>query len=168
MLYSRMLRVGVTPDLITYTITILINILCNEGRIYEACNFWNGLNPDKISYTSIIATFCKIGDMKKAWGLFSEMLQTGHLPSVVTYTCLIDGFCKANWMDIAHLLADEMRRKKVSPDVFSYNVLIAGYRRLGNLDRAHELFKEMRKEGIFPNDYAFNILELDAASVKEN
>lgn len=78
MLYSRMLRVGVTPDLIAYTITILINILCNEGRIYEACNLfeemiWNGLNPDKISYTSIIATFCKIGDMKKAWGLFSEM-----------------------------------------------------------------------------------------------
>ncbi|CAA2983547.1 Hypothetical predicted protein [Olea europaea subsp. europaea] len=50
--------------------------------------------PNKITYTVIIDGYCKLGRIKEAFELLSEMIGNGVDPDPVTYITLANVFCK--------------------------------------------------------------------------
>ncbi|KAI3441855.1 PK domain-containing protein [Psidium guajava] len=149
-LYGKMLKAGIMPDMVMNT--ILINILFCEGRVDKAYTLFmemdKGLPPDVKCYTSVLAGFCRLGDIKMAWALFRRMLRKGVLPSVFTFTSVIDGFSKNRRLDLAERLFLVMKSVGVDPDVATYNVLVSAYHRTGNMKKKEEMLLEMQKNGL--------------------
>ena len=54
-----------------------------------------GLEPDAITYNSLIHACVQCGDFPRALSLLSSMRAAGFAPNVVTFTSLIDGLGKA-------------------------------------------------------------------------
>ncbi|XP_059299247.1 pentatricopeptide repeat-containing protein At1g63330-like [Lycium ferocissimum] len=143
MLHEKMQKLGINPDIITWT--ILANILCMTGQVGKANELLRdmimmGLNPDTISYTSMIAGFCKNGYVNEAFKLFKKM---PCMPSVVTYNCLINGCCQVNSIDQALILYRRMQKVGVTPDIITCTILINALCKRSKVSEAFELFKEM-------------------------
>lgn len=54
-----------------------------------------GLEPDAITYNSLVHACVRCGDFSHALLLLSSMRTAGFAPNVVTFTSLIDGLGKA-------------------------------------------------------------------------
>jgi pentatricopeptide repeat protein len=52
-----------------------------------------GLNPNFVTYNTLISGFYKVGNCKEAIKLFKQMKDSGCVPDSITYT-LMDGLCK--------------------------------------------------------------------------
>ncbi|KAF3435657.1 hypothetical protein FNV43_RR22748 [Rhamnella rubrinervis] len=118
-----------------------------------------GIQPTKITYTSLIYVLSKRNRMKEADNLFEKMKRNGVLPDLVTFNALLDGHCangrcRQGNVEEARELLNEMKKRGIKPDHISYNTLISGYSRRGLCKNqegvlAEELLKEMLRLYIY-------------------
>lgn len=79
--------------------------MLSRRKMREACELLNemiinGMNPDTVTYTSVISGFSKAGDMKEAFNFFREMSQRG----LISILC---GLChKASTEPLAFIVPD--------------------------------------------------------------
>ncbi|XP_058078830.1 pentatricopeptide repeat-containing protein At2g06000 [Magnolia sinica] len=140
----------------------LLNLMVKKNRVEDAVRFFTEghFHPDTCTFNIVIKGLCKLGDVDRAFKVFSEMGSFDCRPDIVTYNTLVNGLCRSEKVDRARELLDEVRSNGVcSPDVVTYTSIIRGYCEVGRMDEASLVFKEMVvRFGIRPSLVTYNVM----------
>nr|GME14191.1 pentatricopeptide repeat-containing protein At2g31400, chloroplastic [Ipomoea batatas] len=118
----------------------------------------NGVQPDRITYNSLLAVCSGAGLWETARRLFSEMIYRGIEQDIYTYNTLLDAACNVGQIDVALEIMSEMPAKNIFPNEVTYSTMIRGCAKVGKFDRALGLFKEMKSKGIKADRVSYNTL----------
>lgn len=116
-------------DLISYN--IMIEAYARAGRRSDAFAIYNsmrdaGVNPDKVSITSLIKAVVKDDDIETARLFLRDMKNNNIEADVVAYNTVIRALCdKLQWYDAKELVA-EMETSGINPDQKTYGLLMNG------------------------------------------
>ncbi|CAK8566733.1 unnamed protein product [Lathyrus sativus] len=117
-LFNKMIKSGVQPDIHSYT--TLIAVFCRENRMKESEMCFEeavriGVIPTNKTYTSMICGYFREGNLTLAMKLFRRMSDHGCVPDSITYGAIISGLCKQSKLDEARGLYDSMIKKGLTP-----------------------------------------------------
>ncbi|TVU47988.1 hypothetical protein EJB05_07606, partial [Eragrostis curvula] len=116
-----------------------------------------GVEPDLVTYNSLIDCHCKNRGVDKAYELLDEMRKKDISPDVITYTSLIGGLGLIGQPDKAKGLLKEMHELGCHPDVAAYNAAIRNFVIAKRLGDAFALMDEMASKGLMPNPTTYNL-----------
>ena len=92
------------------------------------------IEPDIITYSTIVKGYCLSGDVDRAFEVLQEMRQDGkYAADEILYNSLLDGCAKQHRVEQAIQLLDDMRANGVSPSNYTLSILVkilGGARRL--------------------------------------
>ena len=88
-----------------------INNLVEDGKMEKAMSAARdmmnlGVEPNVITFTTLIKGWCKVGKMSVAMHVTKVMLKMGLYPNEITYRTLIRGYCEQHDMMTAKRLLD--------------------------------------------------------------
>ncbi|KAL6957626.1 hypothetical protein U1Q18_040416 [Sarracenia purpurea var. burkii] len=153
---AEMTRVRVPANRITYN--ILLKGYCQQLQIDKAKELMRemtddaGIEPDVISYNTLIDGCILVDDSAGALGYFNEMRARGIAPTKISYTTLIKAFAMSGQPKLAHKVFDEMLNDpRVKVDLVAWNMLVEGYCRLGMVEEAKKIVQRMKENGFYPN-----------------
>ncbi|KAL5217677.1 hypothetical protein ABZP36_018361 [Zizania latifolia] len=116
-----------------------------------------GVEPDLVTYNSLINCHCKNRGVEKAYKLLDEMRKKDISPDVFTYTSLVGGLGLIGQPDKAKDLLKEMHELGCYPDVAAYNAAIRNFVIAKRLGDAFALMEEMASKGLMPNAITYNL-----------
>ncbi|OIT02356.1 PREDICTED: pentatricopeptide repeat-containing protein At3g13150-like [Nicotiana attenuata] len=114
------------------------------------------IEPDVISYNTVIKALCEMGSLHSAVLVMKEMEKNGIDTDVVTFNTLLDAFHKNNMSSEAEKMWTLMEKKNVISNVRSYNSRIRWLVENNQVVEAEELFEKMKKRGVNPDIYSHN------------
>lgn len=93
--YERMIAdttIGVTPDLITFSVLIKAN--CDAGRLRDAIRLFDTMNernfaPDEVIFNNLLSGCVQENDHQRGKRLFDDMIKAGLRPSNATFSIMI-------------------------------------------------------------------------------
>uniref|UniRef100_A0A6N2MS04 Uncharacterized protein n=1 Tax=Salix viminalis TaxID=40686 RepID=A0A6N2MS04_SALVM len=145
--------------------------LCKDRLVNDAMEFLSemldrGIQPDVVTYNSIVHGFCNLGQLNEATRLFKEMVGKDVMTDTVTFNILVDGLCKEGMVSEARCgkikdaveLFNEMVRRGHEPNVINYNTLINGLCKTGNTSMAVHVFKKMEQHGCKPDVVTYSTI----------
>lgn len=152
-------------DVVTYN--TLVDGLCRAGKVRIARNLVNGmgkkcegLNPNVVTYTTLIHEYCMKQEVEEALVVLEEMTSRGLKPNMITYNTLVKGLCEAHKLD---KMKDVLERMKsdggFSLDTFTFNTIIHLHCCAGNLDEALKVFESMKKFRIPADSASYSTLK---------
>ncbi|XP_009602451.1 pentatricopeptide repeat-containing protein At3g13150-like [Nicotiana tomentosiformis] len=116
------------------------------------------IEPDVVSYNTVIKAFSEMGSPHSAVLLIEEMEKNGIDPDVITFNTLLDAFYKNNKFSEAEKMWILMEKKNVIPNVRSYNSRLRSLVENSQVVEAEELFEEMKKRGVNPDTHSHNAM----------
>uniref|UniRef100_A0A2P2IZZ1 Pentatricopeptide repeat-containing protein n=1 Tax=Rhizophora mucronata TaxID=61149 RepID=A0A2P2IZZ1_RHIMU len=116
------------------------------------------IEPDVISYNTLIKAFCEMGSLDSACSVLNEMEKKGLQPDIYTFNTLLKGFYENGMFLDGERIWGQMVEKNLIPDVRCYNSKLLGLALEKRAKDAVELLQEMRKRGIKPDVYSFDAL----------
>jgi pentatricopeptide repeat protein len=130
--------------LITYN--TLISAYARCGRRQEAFSIFMkmkdaGINPDRVSVTSLIKAAVEDGDVRAGKALLKDMKKAGIDADVVTYNTLIKAYCDRNQLFEAKELVVEMETRGIQPDAKTYGLLMNSLLKTGKPGPCLTLFE---------------------------
>ncbi|CAK9171302.1 unnamed protein product [Ilex paraguariensis] len=153
---AEMTRIGVPANRVTYN--ILLKGYCQQLQINQAKELIRemidgaGIEPDVVSYNTLIDGCILVDDSAGALTYFNEMRTRGIAPTKISYTTLMKAFALSGQPKLAREVFDEMfKDPRVKVDVVAWNMLVEGYCRLGLVDEAKNIIQEMKENGFQPN-----------------
>lgn len=156
MVLAEMSRINVPANRVTYN--ILLKGYCQQLQIDKAKELMRYMSndvciqPDVISYNTLIDGCILIDDSSGALSYFNEMRSRGIAPSKISYTTLMKSFSMSGQPKLAHKVFDEMLKDpRVKVDLVAWNVLIEGFCRLGLVEEAKRIVQRMRENGFYPD-----------------
>ncbi|MBA0635218.1 hypothetical protein Godav_021949 [Gossypium davidsonii] len=99
-----------------------------------------GVEPDVVTFTTLINGLCKQRKMSQAASLFDEMIGTGYQPNLIAYSTILN------------------EERGFKPDIVAYSTVIDCLCKKGSLNEALDLFSEMMVKGIRPNIVTYSCL----------
>ena len=167
-LLAGIIKRGFVPD--AFVFNVIIRGVLSQGKVKEAEGMFRKLvrlreiQPDVVTFTTMINGMAKTGNASMALWLFSYMEENGCEPNSVTYATVIDSLCKRGLVDEALKLHSKMVQKGILPDIYTYTPIIQGLCKADKQEEAAQLLKNMFDDmNISPNAWVFNIL-VDAYS----
>lgn len=114
-----------------------------------------GINPDLITYTTIITHLAKANNLSSCYPMLEEMRKNGVKPNEVTYNVLL-----AAWKEREDLakIVEEMKRDGVTLDTEGYNILIQQSVKRGEIEEGKMLLQAMQEAGFQPDVISYNVL----------
>ncbi|XVF27773.1 hypothetical protein REPUB_Repub14bG0137700 [Reevesia pubescens] len=106
------------------------------------------IEPDLISYNTVIKSFCEMGSLDSALLMLDEMEKKGMQPDVYTFNTLLIGFYKNGRFVDGEKIWVKMMEKNVEPDIRSYNAKLLGLVMEKRMEEAVNFVEEMRSKGI--------------------
>ncbi|MBA0669038.1 hypothetical protein Goklo_001892, partial [Gossypium klotzschianum] len=107
-----------------------MNGFCMERRVDQAIKLFGeinetdfkileekGLDPNVITYSTLIDSLCKKRLLKKGLTVFSQMLEKGIKPNVYTYNILLDAFYKRGMICRVEVVIAMMKKERVKFNV---------------------------------------------------
>lgn len=153
---AEMSRIGVAANRVTYN--ILLKGYCQQLQLDKAKELMRVMSndiciqPDVISYNTLIDGCILIDDCTGALSYFNEMRAKGIAPSKISYTILMKAFSTSGQPKQAYKVFDEMLKDpRVKVDLVAWNVLIEGFCRLGLIEEAKRVVVRMRENGFYPD-----------------
>ncbi|CAL0316974.1 unnamed protein product [Lupinus luteus] len=153
---SEMLRIGVAANRITYN--ILLKGYCKQLQMDKARELLKemiddaGIQPDVVSYNTLIDGCILVDDSAGALAFFNEMRARGITPTKISYTTLMKAFAFSGQPKLANKVFDEMiNDRQVKVDVIAWNMLVEGYCRLGLVEEAKKVIQKMKENGFHPD-----------------
>ncbi|KAF3451620.1 hypothetical protein FNV43_RR07715 [Rhamnella rubrinervis] len=135
------------------------------------------IEPDLVSYNTVIKAFCEMGSLDLAVSVLDEMEKKGLEPDLVSFNTLLNGLYgngrfsvgETIWSQMrkknitpdtkeAAELIVEMRSKGIAPDVFTFNYVIKSSINEGNLEGAKEWYSQIRKSDCSPDKVTYETL----------
>ncbi|CAE8638294.1 unnamed protein product [Polarella glacialis] len=116
------------------------------------------LQPDSVSYNTLLKAYARAGDLVGARGLLEEMKSEGVEPGLFSFNMLIEILADGGDGNGALAILEEMGKKRVEPDLVTYNTLIKARVRDNDLRRAEELLGTLQDQRLSPNVVTYNTL----------
>ena len=173
---ERMYRLGVVPDVVSYTTMMQVEIRCSgigsaEALLKEMMALDPPIMPNVRTHLVLIEGHGKRGRLEDAVAAWQRMLKQGIAANEYVYTALIDACAKR--MDIERadgIMEAALRDAGTKPNAHMFTSMIDLYARSGQHAKVKAIWQQMRTSGVKPDTAAVNavITALDkAASLDE-
>ena len=150
---------GLRPNIYTYGIMMDIfskaNLSTRVSELHEEMTSLYDIQPNGVTYTIVLNSYRKSGEIRKMLELFREMRKRGIEPNRYMYNIMIDVFGGKEEFERLEAFFQKMKEQLVMPDVVTYNTVIKAYARKGNRRRVMDLFHEMIGAKVTPNVRTF-------------
>lgn len=119
-----------------------------------------GIQPNVITYSTVIKGYCQEYRLDKAFELMEEMKRTSeYRPDEITYNTLLDGCARQGLYDRGLSVLQDMQDAGVKPSNFTLSVVVKLANRGHRLSQAFELCQQMtQKYGLRLNTHVYNNL----------
>jgi leucine-rich PPR motif-containing protein, mitochondrial len=109
--------------------------------------------PTVATFTTLLHTYCKEGNIAKALELRSVMEQCHVKPDVAAYNVLISGLCADGDIQAAFQLYEEMKQRDIWPNTSIYIVLIDSFLCTGNYNvESEKLLRDLQTRELMSLD----------------
>merc|ERR1719389_63642 len=103
------------------------------------------IEPDKITYSTLIKGYCMVGELDCAFDLFEEMKQDCNVGlDEIVYNALIDGCGRQQKVQRALQVLSDMRQAKIAPSNYTLSILVKLLGRARKLNDAIALVDDFR------------------------
>ncbi|KAL6858903.1 hypothetical protein ACP4OV_017905 [Aristida adscensionis] len=152
---------GVELDDISYN--TVVKMLCDMGELRSAYRAMQemereGVGPDVVTYTTLMAAFYKHGQREVGDGLWNLMRLRGCKPTLASYNVRIQFLInrRRGWQ--ANELVRKMYAAGITPDEITYNLIIKGFFMMGEHEMAKTVFGAMHGRGCKPNGKVYQTM----------
>mmetsp|Transcript_103207 Transcript_103207/g.269441 ORF Transcript_103207/g.269441 Transcript_103207/m.269441 type:complete len:657 (+) Transcript_103207:57-2027(+) len=136
-LFREMKGERVPCNRITYNSIIDVCIRC--GDVQAAENLFgemtapgSGVEPDLITFSTLLKGYCHAGELDKALQVAEGMKSIGLRTDELVYNTLMDGCVRANDLSAGIGLLAELVRSGLTPSPITYSILVRLYQRGGS------------------------------------
>jgi len=161
--YQEMRDRGVPFNTISYN--TMLDCCAKNGGMDRVPMFLENMKADKIepdiiTYSTIIKGYCLAGDIDRAFDVMTEMKRDCKLtPDEILYNSLLDGCAKQQRVEQALQLLEDMRSNGVAPSNFTLSILAKLMGRARQLNQAFVLIDELcAQHGFRPNIQVYTCL----------
>lgn len=150
----EMQKLGVKPDVITYT--TLISAFYKDNRPEIGNGLWNlmvrkGCFPNLATFNVRIQHLVNKRRSWQANKLMGLMQRFGIEPDEVTYNLVIKGFCRSGHLDMAKKVYSAMLGRRFMPNQKIYQTMIHYLCQEGDFNLAYTMCKDSMKKNWFPS-----------------
>ncbi|KAB5560505.1 hypothetical protein DKX38_005462 [Salix brachista] len=117
-----------------------------------------GIEPDLVSYNTVMKAFCEMGSLDSAVSLLDEMEKKGLKPDLITFNTILNGLYASGRFDDGERTWQRMKENNVKPDGRSYNEKLLGLALEKRMKDAAKVVEEMKSEGIGFDIFSYNAL----------
>lgn len=117
-----------------------------------------GVQPDVVTYNTMINVYVKSQRLNDAFSLFEEMQKNKISPTIVTYTSLIDGCGKCNDFGHAMILYEDVKALGISLNMHFFNAILNAGLLNGNVYIIDTVMSDVERTHLKPNTVTFNTL----------
>jgi pentatricopeptide repeat protein len=147
-LFREMPREDVPYNTITYNSIIDACIKCGdlpqaEQLLREMTAADSSLEPDLITFSTLLKGYCHVGDIDKALRVAEAIKERGLRKDELVYNTLMDGCVKANDITAGVGLFEEMVQQHMRPSAITHSILVRLYQRAGYEDDAAEAVAQL-------------------------
>ncbi|KAK4358001.1 hypothetical protein RND71_023611 [Anisodus tanguticus] len=150
----EMEKLGITPDVFTYTILISAFYKANRWQIGDG--LWNlmarkGCMPNVATFNVRIQFMVNMGFSWEANKLLQLMKRVGITPDEVTYNLVIKGFFRVENLEMAKRIYSALCGAGFKPNSRIYHTMIHYLSRAGEFDLAYSMCRDVMKKNWFPS-----------------
>jgi pentatricopeptide repeat protein len=109
------------------------------------------VDPDLITYSTVIKGYCVQGDLEQAIQLFTLMRKRGIKPDAILFNSILDGCARKQMRTLTEQVLRDMEDANVAPSNFTLSILVKLYGRTGDIERAFEVAES------YPAKYGFDM-----------
>lgn len=147
-LFKEMKEEGVPYNTITYNSIIDVCIKCSdvansEILLREMMAPGSDLEPDLITYSTLLKGYCHVGDLDKALQVAETIRACGLRCDELVYNTLMDGCVKANDLSAGIGLFAEMAQSGMMPSSITHSIMVRLYQRNGYKGDAFEAVAQL-------------------------
>merc|ERR1719389_644090 len=85
----------------------------------------SSVEPDIITYSTIIKGYCQEGDVERAFHVLEEMKNDDKFqPDEIMYNSILDGCAKQHRVEQALNVLEEMRKVGIAPSNYTLSILV--------------------------------------------
>ncbi|KAJ3695937.1 hypothetical protein LUZ60_001314 [Juncus effusus] len=156
------LKSPVKPDEFTYN--FLIRRLVKDRPITSVNLFIEqvkdnlSIEPNLVTYTILIDSVCRIGNLREATRLLTILSQNGFKPDAYVYNTIMKGHCILDDCSGVMEVYNKMKDEGVKPDIVTYNTLIYGLSKAGMMPQAKKMLQVMAESGYLPDTATYTSL----------
>mmetsp|Transcript_78713 Transcript_78713/g.227578 ORF Transcript_78713/g.227578 Transcript_78713/m.227578 type:complete len:689 (-) Transcript_78713:216-2282(-) len=147
-LFREMREEGVPYNTITYNSIIDVCIKCSEletaeDLLREMISSNENVEPDLITYSTVLKGYCHAGDLDKALQVAETIKACGLKCDELVYNTLMDGCVKANDLSAGIGLFAEMTQSGMQPSLITHSILVRLYQRNGYKGDAYDAVAQL-------------------------
>ncbi|MBA0714973.1 hypothetical protein Golax_013909 [Gossypium laxum] len=118
-----------------------------------------GMKPDSVTCNTLIAYFCKSGDLALALRVMKRMIKDGLVPTTATYRALLHACClNGKTKGAMKLFTDMSSISMIPPNTITYNILIESLCKNNEVKVALSLMEDIQANGVKPDTTTYNAL----------
>jgi len=150
-LFKEMPQEGVPYNTITYNSIIDAcvkggDLATAEMLLHEIASSESPIEPDLITFSTLLKGYCHIGDLDKALQLAEAIKSRGLRCDELVYNTLMDGCVKANDVTAGVGLFEEMVQAGMRPSTITNSILARLYQRAGYEEDANEAVSQLYRD----------------------
>ncbi|KAI4382529.1 hypothetical protein MLD38_008482 [Melastoma candidum] len=144
------------------TWTALATGLANNGRGKEAIELlevmrYHGVNPNAVTFSSLLSACCHTGLVEEGVHLFSTMeTKFGVIPQVQHYGCVVDLLGRAGYLEAAY---DFVKSMPAEPDAILWRSLLSACNLHGDLKMAEKVGNLLLQRDLVPDSAIHDITQ---------
>merc|ERR1719191_2147296 len=109
------------------------------------------INPDIVTYSTIIKGYCVKGDLEPALQLFTLMRKRGIKPDAILFNSILDGCAHRQMRTLTEQVLSDMEEEGIAPSNFTLSILVKLYGRCGDVEEAFDVVET------YPKKYGFEL-----------
>ncbi|KAJ6292204.1 hypothetical protein OIU78_024384 [Salix suchowensis] len=116
------------------------------------------IEPDLISYNTVMKAFCEMGSLDSAVSLLNEIKRKGLEPDLITFNTLLNGFYANGRFVDGERIWDLMKERNVEPNIRSYSAKLFGMASEKRMNDVVSVVEEMNSKGIKHDPFSYHAL----------
>ena len=119
----------------------------------------DAIEPDLITYSTLIKGMCRARTMYKAIALYDEMKRKGIEMDEVLFNSLLDGFVKCEGqISESKRIMNDMVKQNIKFSNHTYSILIKLHAKNREIEKALGVLSEMKRNGVAPGVVVYTCL----------
>lgn len=116
-----------------------------------------GVEPDRVFYSTLIKAFCDTKDLEAALRLFQDVCEKGLSPDEVLFNTLLNGCANCTNLELGERLFKDMVSQGINPTVSSISTMVKLYAECQSLPQAVQLLQDMEPRfGVSPEQRLYS------------